>query len=86
MKLYLKDDDGKMYEIEKAKELQQGDVIVFLNRCMPPKDIRIIEKRMSRKLGRKVVALDSNFRDIVTLPPCSRSSRRSFPDRQPTLI
>ena len=78
MKLYLKDDDGKMYEIEKAKELQQGDVIVFLNRCMPPKDIRIIEKRMSRKLGRKVVALDSNFRDIVTLPPVQEAVGEAF--------
>lgn len=70
MKLYLKDDDGKMYEIEQAKELQQGDVVVFLNLCMNPKDIRIIEKNLSRRLGRKVVALDANYRDIVTLPPC----------------
>ncbi len=83
MKLYLKDDDGKMYEIEKAKELQQGDVIVFLNRCMHPKDIRIIEKRMSRKLGRKVVALDSNFRDIVTLPPVQEAAGEAFQTDSP---
>lgn len=69
MKLYLKDDDGKMYEIQEAKKLQEGDVVVFLNQCMNPKDTKLMEKNLSRRLGRKVVVLDARFRDIVTLPP-----------------
>ncbi len=72
MKLYLEDDDGKMYEIEKTKVLHPGDVVVFLNQCMRPKDIGEIEKNLSIRMGRKVVVLDARFRDIVTLPLLKR--------------
>lgn len=78
MKLYLKDDDGKMYEIEQAKVMQPGDVVVLLNYCMRERETKILEKNLSIKLGRKVVVLDAKFRDIVTLPPVKEAADESF--------
>ena len=83
MQLYMKDDNGRLYEIERAKELLQGNVVVFLTRSMHEKDVEEIEKMLQRKLGRKVVALDAKFRDIVTLPPVEKAVPVSFQTDSP---
>lgn len=68
MKLYV-EYENTMYEVTKAKSLSEGDVVLFSNAMMRAEAIERMEKELSYKLDRKVVILDSKFRDILTLPP-----------------
>lgn len=69
MKLYLEDDNGIRYEIQKAMGLQAGDVILFANICCRKSDICRMEYCLSSKFNRKVIILDGRFRDIAVIPP-----------------
>lgn len=70
MKLYFEDDKGNKTEIARAAGLQEGDVVLFLNVIYREQYIREMENDLSLKMGRKVIILDTRFRDIVVLPPC----------------
>lgn len=69
MKLFLQDDAGIYTEIESVNSIGQGDVIIRLNQCCREEDAERLERRLKRKLNRRVILLDARFGEILTLPP-----------------
>lgn len=69
MKLYLEDDRGNKCEVEKAVGLQQGDIVLIPKCIWSEETTKQMEKCFSDRIGRKVIILDSRFRDILIVPP-----------------
>lgn len=69
MELLIKDENGKLIQIEQIGELNAGDVVIRLSTLLSDGAIKYYEKELQKRFDRKVIVLDARVSEIMVVPP-----------------
>ncbi|MBR3762199.1 MAG: hypothetical protein IKK59_05595 [Lachnospiraceae bacterium] len=73
MKLYYKDDNEKLIELDKAVCVTEGDIVVHTTVMLSKEKRKELERELINKFERNVIVLDGLFDEIMVVPPKNNS-------------
>lgn len=69
MKLYYKDDNEKLIELDRAVCVTEGDIVVHTAVILQKEKRNELEAELKNKFKRNVIVLDALYDGIMVVPP-----------------